>query len=292
MLTPDRPTRRLIQNVETDDAGRVLQAELDGQLFHELTTELPTVGATEDWDFINLTPLDHNKHVHLIQFQLIDRTPFNRAGYLAAWIAANGNPPFDHPTLKPDPAPFFTGPPVGPRPEDNGWKDTIFTPVNTVTRIRIRWAIQSPTPANVPVGTNTFPINPVFGIGFIWHCHLVEHEDNEMMRPLTVIPIWMAGVAYPVAFRGNPGVDRGIVDFNGVDYEAKVAHTSVAGQTPNLHPELWNRVNNQNGDWAVQTPYAVGDRVFFNGQVFRAVQAHQATATNSPPNAAFWQLVM
>jgi FtsP/CotA-like multicopper oxidase with cupredoxin domain len=294
-LTPDRPTRRLIQNVETDDAGRVLQAELDGQLFHELTTELPTVGATEDWEFINLTPLDHNKHVHLIQFQVIDRTPFNATGpggYLERWLAINGNPPFDHPTLKPDPAAFFTGPPQPPTPEESGWKDTIFTPVNMVTRLRIRWAIQLPVPAQVPVGTNTFPINPVFGIGYIWHCHLVEHEDNEMMRPLTVIPIWQAGVAYPVGFRGSPGVNRGLVDFNGVDYEARVAHTSVAGQTPNTRPDLWDRINNENGDWAVQIRYAVGDRVIRNGQVFRALQAHQATAANGPPNAAFWELVL
>ena len=113
-----------------------------------------------------------------------------------------------------------------------------------------------------------------------------------MMRPLTVIPIWQPGVAYPVAFRGNPGVDRGLVDFNGVDYESRVAHTSVAGQPPPTRPDLWDRINNQNGDWAVQIRYAVGDRVFFNGHVYRAVQLHQATTANSPPNAAFWQLVL
>ena len=95
-----------------------------------------------------------------------------------------------------------------------------------------------------------------------------------------------------VGFRGNPGVNRGLVDFNGVDYEARVAHTSVAGQTPNTRPDLWDRINNGNGDWAVQIRYAVGDRVFRNGQVFRALQAHQATAANGPPNAAFWELVL
>jgi FtsP/CotA-like multicopper oxidase with cupredoxin domain len=291
-LTPDRPRRVLIQNVESDDQGRVLQAELDGQLFHELTTELPTVGATEDWDFVNTTPLDHNKHVHLIQFLVIDRHTFDSARYLADWIAANGNPPFDHPTLKLDPEPYFTGPATGPTPEENGWKDTVFTPAGVVTRIRVRWAIQAPIPDIVPPGTNTFPFDPTYGIGFVWHCHLVEHEDNEMMRPLTVIPIWRPGVSYPVAFRGSPGVTRGVVDFNGVDYEARVAHTSVAGQTPNTRPDLWDRINNQNGDWAVQIRYAVGDRAFFSGHVYRALQAHQATAANGPPNPAFWELVL
>jgi len=155
----------------------------------------------------------------------------------------------------------------------------------------VRWAIQSPAPGNL-VGINTFPINPLFGIGFVWHCHLVEHEDNEMMRPLTVIPVWAPGVAYPVGFRGNPGVTRGLVDFNGVDYQSRRAHTSVAGQTPNTRPDLWERINNMNGDWAVQIIYAVGDRVFFNGHVYRALQAHQATTANGPPNPAFWELVL
>jgi hypothetical protein len=114
-----------------------------------------------------------------------------------------------------------------------------------------------------------------------------------MMRPMTVIPIWAPGVAYPVGFRGNPGTARGLVDFNGIDYSARVAHTSVAGQTPNLHPEQWERINNQNGDWAVQIIYQVGDRVFFtDGHVYRALQQHQATAGNSPPNNAFWALVL
>jgi hypothetical protein len=293
VLTPDRPTRRLIQNVETDDAGRVLQAELDGQLFHELTTELPTVGATEDWDFINLTPLDHNKHVHLIQFQLIDRTPFDSGGLPGGLDRRERQPAVRSSDAEAGPrAPSSPDRrwDRGPRTTDGRTRSSRRS--TTVTRIRIRWAIQSPTPANVPVGTNTFPINPVFGIGYVWHCHLVEHEDNEMMRPMTVIPIWQAGVAYPVGFRGSPGVNRGLVDFNGVDYEARVAHTSVAGQTPNTRPDLWDRINNMNGDWAVQIRYAVGDRVFRNGQVFRALQAHQATAANGPPNAAFWELVL
>src|SRR5262249_56972552 len=117
-LTPDRPTRTLIQNVEKDDDGHILQAELDGQLFHELTTELPTVGATEDWQFVNLTPLTHNKHLHLIEFQLVSRQNIDTARYLADWKAINGNPPFDHPTLKPPIENYLIGSPEGALPRE------------------------------------------------------------------------------------------------------------------------------------------------------------------------------
>lgn len=289
-LTPNRPTRILIQNVESDDQGRILQAELDGQLFHQLTTELPTIGATEDWDFVNTTPLTHNKHVHLIQFQLVSRQNFDAPRYLADWKAANGNPPFSHPTLKLPIEPYLTGTPEGPFPEESGWKDTIRTPAGQVTRIRIRWAPQAPAGGGA-IGVNSFPINPVNGIGFIWHCHLVEHEDNEMMRPMNVIPIWQAGTSYPVGFRGSPGRGQGVVDFNGVDYSARVANVST--QPPPQRPDLWERVNNQNGDWAIQTIYQVGDRVFFQGHVYRALRQHQAAAGTEPNvTPSLWTVVL
>src|SRR6478609_2016560 len=213
-LTPDRPTRFLVQNVQSDDAGRLLQAELGGQLFHTQQTELPTVGSTEDWAFINTTPLTHNKHVHLIEFLVAKRQAFDAARYLADWKRANGNPPFTHPTLRIDPTPYLTGPVLAAAPEESGWKDTVRTPAGEVTWIRIRWAPQQDATGTSTPGVNQFPFDPVFGIGFVWHCHLVEHEDNEMMRPMTVIPTWAAGVSYPVGVRGNPGVTRGLVDFN------------------------------------------------------------------------------
>src|SRR4029079_14258430 len=114
-------------NVQSDDAGRLLQAELDGQLFHTQTTELPTIGSTEDWAFINTTPLTHKKHVHLIEFLVVKRQAFDAAGYLAAWKQANGNPPFSHPTLRIDPAPFLTGPVLSAAAEESGWEDTVRT---------------------------------------------------------------------------------------------------------------------------------------------------------------------
>jgi FtsP/CotA-like multicopper oxidase with cupredoxin domain len=289
-LSTNRPTRTLIQNADVDEMGRILKAMLDGRLFHKDTTELPLVGATEDWEFVNTTPLTHNKHVHLIEFQLVDRTPIDAARYLADWLAANGDPPFDHPTIKLPVGPYITGAPVGPEPEEDAWKDTIRTPAGFVTRIRIRWAPQElPTGAGGP-GINLFPFDPTYGIGYVWHCHLLEHEDNEMMRQMTVVKAWKAGTMYKVV--KNPDGSTGdVVDFNGVDYRARQAHT--AQFTPDQTFALWERLNNMNGDWAPQIIFQVGDRTRFQGHIYRAIQGHQAVPGWEPDRTpALWELVL
>jgi FtsP/CotA-like multicopper oxidase with cupredoxin domain len=55
-----------------------------------------------------------------------------------------------------------------------------------VTRLVVRWA-----PIDLPVATPpaqaTYPFSPDGGHGYVWHCHIIDHEDNEMMRPTSVI---------------------------------------------------------------------------------------------------------
>jgi FtsP/CotA-like multicopper oxidase with cupredoxin domain len=282
-LVPDRPRRTLILNADVDAAGRILQAQLDGQLFHNPASELPTVGATEEWDFLNTTPLDHTKHVHLIQFRLVGRQNFDAPRYLADWLAANGDPPLDRPTIKLPIEPYLTGPFIPAPPEESGWKDSIQAPAGQITRIVIRFAPPVPN-VTVRPGVNAFPINPVDSIGFIWHCHLVEHEDNEMMRPMNVVDIWRTGISYRVG---------DIVDFNGIDYQVRQSHVSQSDWTPPQVFALFERVNNQNGDWAPQIIFRVGHRTRFNGHIYRAIQQHQAIPGWEPDRTpALWQLVL
>lgn len=58
-----------------------------------------------------------------------------------------------------------TGVPTPPAPTEMGYKDTVVTLPGQVTRIKA-----------------------VFDIAglYVWHCHILEHEDNEMMRPYMV----------------------------------------------------------------------------------------------------------
>jgi FtsP/CotA-like multicopper oxidase with cupredoxin domain len=83
---------------------------------------------------------------------------------------------------------FLRGPWRLPEPGEEGWKDTIRSFPGEVTRLIVRW-----TPLDVPVGAakpgaDLYTFDPTVGPGYIWHCHILDHEDNDMMRPYS--PIW------------------------------------------------------------------------------------------------------
>jgi spore coat protein A, manganese oxidase len=183
-------------------------------------TEMPRVGSTEVWEIINLTADAHPIHIHLTQFQLISRQAFNVTAYRKAYDALfpggafNGvtypagvfmpayGPPkpysFYAPTTPGGPGWFGGNPDVTPYlqdginlpdPNENGWKDTFKMFPGEVTRVVVRWAPQDIAVNGVAAGTNLYPFDPTTGgPGYVWHCHILDHEDNEMMRPYTVAP--------------------------------------------------------------------------------------------------------
>ncbi len=187
-------------------------------------TELPRVGSTEVWEFLNSTVDAHPIHVHLIQFQLLNRQAVvidpntGQPTYLDAWAAAfpggtfNGEAadgtwgPIAYPagTIIPgygppenyfahnadgalggNPAfsPFLTGPVIPPNPSESGWKDTAKVFPGYVNRYAIRWAPQATAINGVQPGQNLYPFDPTVGPAYMTHCHILDHEDNEMMRP-------------------------------------------------------------------------------------------------------------
>ena len=102
------------------------------------------------WSFINLTDDSHPIHLHMVRFQVLDRRPFDLAVYqLAGKIV-------------------FTGPAVELSANELGWKDTVRVDPFTVTRIIVKFEGHAGR--------------------YVWHCHMLEHEDNEMMRPYVIKP--------------------------------------------------------------------------------------------------------
>jgi spore coat protein A len=189
-------------------------------------SELPREGSIELWEIINLTMDAHPMHVHLTQFQIVNRQYFDNDpedpdGYPSAWEAAfpsdttfsplctggifcpGYGPPLAYatgatktingqtvPVVGGNPLvdPYLTGTPSPPSLEESGWKDTAKVWPGQVLRILIRWA---PSGTRLfknksRAGVNFYPFNPTKGPGYVWHCHIIDHEDNEMMRPYKV----------------------------------------------------------------------------------------------------------
>jgi FtsP/CotA-like multicopper oxidase with cupredoxin domain len=137
--------------------------------------EMPANGSTEDWVFVNTTADTHPLHVHLVQFRVVDRVPFDVAGYLTALAAARagsaGAPPL-LPNDTIDPTPFVTNGARTPvSPAEQGWKDTVQMHPGELTRIRAKFDLKNLTAPQ----------------DYVFHCHILEHESNSMMRPFRVV---------------------------------------------------------------------------------------------------------
>jgi spore coat protein A, manganese oxidase len=165
-------------------------------------TELPRFGSTEEWEIINTTADAHPIHIHLIQFQLINRQMFNVTQYRQTYDSlfpsgvfepGFGPPnPYNTPNAagavggNPDVAPNLQNGIQLPEPEETGWKDTLKMYPGTVTRIVVRYAPQANAVGTTQPGVNPFAFDPTTGPGYMVHCHILDHEDNEMMRPYNV----------------------------------------------------------------------------------------------------------
>ncbi|KPB05430.1 multicopper oxidase family protein [Bacillus sp. CHD6a] len=147
--SPNKKIRNLLLSTRPDQYGRSIHL-LDDRLWMDPITETPTLWSTEIWSFINVTNATHPIHLHLVRFQILDRQPFDGELY------------------EKEKKIVPTGPRQPPDTNEQGWKDTVRANPKEITRIIV-------------------PFAPFSGL-YVWHCHILEHEDYEMMRPYYVLP--------------------------------------------------------------------------------------------------------
>jgi spore coat protein A, manganese oxidase len=161
--------RHLTLNEDFDGLGRLIQMEgtnveptpgsgLYGRAYCDPATETPRAGAMEVWQIANLTGDTHPIHFHLVNVQILSRQPFG--SYV------NG-------------VPNFVGPARGPEATELGWKETVKINPNEVATVIMKFDLPS-VPFTVPASPRTG------GHEYVWHCHILEHEEHDMMRPLIV----------------------------------------------------------------------------------------------------------
>jgi spore coat protein A len=159
-------------NEDFDDFGRLLQRggtdqtffnnqglATYGQGYLDSITEKPSAGETQVWDIYNTTGDTHPWHFHLVNVQIIGRAPYATVG----------------------------GGPIGsfnpPDANELGWKETVRTNPGEVTRVIMKFDLPVlPTSMGNPLSPRTG------GHEYVHHCHILEHEEHDMMRALVVMP--------------------------------------------------------------------------------------------------------
>jgi spore coat protein A, manganese oxidase len=122
---------------------------LDGKRWHDPVSEKPVLDTTEIWEFLNLTDDTHPIHLHLVRFQILDRRLIDVSASV-----------YDKKLI-------YIADPLPPEPNELGWKDTVRATPGASTRIIVKFEGYTGR--------------------YVWHCHILEHEDNEMMRPYEVM---------------------------------------------------------------------------------------------------------
>ena len=142
-------TRLLTLGEKDDMAGNPMTMLLDNKHWSMPISEKPRLNSVEIWSLANFTDDTHPIHLHLVRFQILDRRVFEPEAYYKQGKI------------------LYTGEAVPPEANEAGWKDTVQAHPGMVTRIITRFE--------------------GFTGRYVWHCHILEHEDNEMMRPYEVI---------------------------------------------------------------------------------------------------------
>ena len=176
---PSPTKQRILTLIQEGDSPNTVATLLDGQNWDAPISEKPELGSTEDWVIVNPNMDMHPIHLHLVQFQLVQRQTLRSVVYMRNWIKLNGNPPLNHTTVNvPSLDPYLVGQLIKPAPNEQCWKDTIQAEAGEITVIRVRFA---------PQDGSDYKFDPTAGPGYVWHCHILDHEDNEMMRPYLVV---------------------------------------------------------------------------------------------------------
>jgi len=172
-----------------------LRGPMEGSIaWHSPTTENPVLGSTEEWEIWNMTGDAHPVHLHLVSFEILNREDivwdshtnsddryfpnedFDRPAHDGTYLVKQ--PTVQHNSVAGDLTTYGVGFKIkghtttGTLMEDSPPGYVENTPKDMVTALpgqvtRIKMTFDKPG-------------------RYVWHCHILSHEDHEMMRVLHV----------------------------------------------------------------------------------------------------------
>lgn len=193
-------TRHVSVNQILDTRMPPAMMTLNNLRFSDPDIEMPRQGSTEVWSIANATFDPHPIHLHLVHFRVLSRQSLDVVGLRTSRPV----PPVGV-KWAPDVSPFLRGDQFPPFAWEVGWKDTVLCPPQSVTRILVRFPTEAELgfdPDATFTGTShgtgmgdgmgggmatDHAASPATYQGYVWHCHVLDHEDHEMMLPYRVI---------------------------------------------------------------------------------------------------------
>ena len=185
-VTAATVTRNMTLVEVLDEADAPLMALLNNRTFDSTDYQSVPVqsDALERWELINLTGDAHPIHLHFTQFQLLNRQRIDAEGYLVATYGDDdvvpGSGSYTAPQVNPSVTPYLVGQPRPAPANQRGWKDTVVAMPGEVTRILVPFGAGA-------AGGKPLAIGASHTGDYVWHCHILEHEDNDMMQHYRIV---------------------------------------------------------------------------------------------------------
>eukprot|EP00262_Sarcandra_glabra_P004782 TRINITY_DN16033_c0_g1_i1.p1 TRINITY_DN16033_c0_g1~~TRINITY_DN16033_c0_g1_i1.p1 ORF type:complete len:568 (+),score=8.84 TRINITY_DN16033_c0_g1_i1:123-1826(+) len=146
---------------------------LNGKSYEAPATETPKVGSTEIWNVINLTEDNHPLHIHLGLFATLEQRELVDVEKFTECMMKEND------AVKCQVMKYARGKSTPVPARESGWKNVFKMSPGTLTKILVRFSLLQP---NTP-----YPFNASAEPGYVYHCHILDHEDNMMMRPLKLV---------------------------------------------------------------------------------------------------------
>ena len=126
-------------------------------------------GEVQRWKIYNLTGDTHPMHFHLVNVTIRKRE---------VWAFDSSGDPI----LPLQPIPGTERP---PDPNEQGWKETVRMNPGEVVTVDMKFDLPHGNPP--PPSPRLKDSYGIKGAEYVWHCHILEHEEHDMMHALVVI---------------------------------------------------------------------------------------------------------
>ncbi|XP_059655414.1 multicopper oxidase LPR1-like [Cornus florida] len=166
-------TRYIAMYEYASDIDEPTHLYMNGKSYEAPATETPKVGATEVWNVINLTEDNHPVHIHLGLFVVLDQTEIVKVDEFRDCMNKFND------AIKCQISKYARGKKIAVPVHEKGWKNVYKMTPGYVTKILVRFAY---------IHSNaSYSFDATAEPGYVYHCHILDHEDNVMMRPLKLI---------------------------------------------------------------------------------------------------------